>query len=177
MKMLCAEGKAALDEMPLTEAVIVAERILRQLQGRCSRGLLAGAGLALLAAGPCFSLSRGLFKVFEAIEKATGRPVEELAELGSQLPAQQARVLLAYLAGCSSLDERTRGLAREAADLQPRLVFDALRGRLPESLSLRCSPALREDFLELHLLLQPRPRVSWSLRLRSWARGWLAAAA
>ncbi len=167
MKSLCTVGKSALDKLPLSVAVPVVERVFRG----SNRRLLAGAGLALVAAG---CSARALFKTLEAME-AEGSPLALLAGLGSSLPAQEGRVLLEFLAQSPLVDGRVRSLAREAGHLHTRLVFDALRGQLPEQLSLRCSAALREDFLELHLLMQPRPRLSWVGRLRGWARRALAA--
>ena len=167
MKSLCAVGKSALDKLPLSVAVPIVERVFHS----SNRRLLAGAGLALLAAG---ASTRSLFRTLEAME-AEGSPLALLAALGSSLPAQEGRVLLDYLAQSPLVDARARLLAREGQHLHTRLVFDALRGKLPEQLSLRCSAALREDFLDLHMLMQPRPRVSWVGRLRGWARRALAA--
>lgn len=61
-------------------------------------------------------------------------------------------------------------LLREAAGLDGGLVLSALEGRLPEQLPADSSPQLRSDFLELQLMLQPRPRPSRLARLCVWAR-------
>lgn len=168
---LCQLGRSALDAMPLSEAVAASALILAGLHrlGRHST-LLAGAGLALIGRGHESSLARNLFKTFEAIDQARpeSTPISLLAALGSRLTVTDARVVLGYLSGLRQLDGKSRELAREATEADaphPKLVFDALLGCLPETLSADCSASLREDLLVLRLMTQERPAPSLWQRL------------
>lgn len=170
---LCQLGRSALDGMTLCEAFAASTLILSAIHGLrklSNSSLLAGAGLALVGSGRESSLARNLFKTFEAIEQVSpdSTPISVLAALGSRLTVSDVRLVLAYMAGLRQLDVKSRELAREATDQDaphPKLVFDALLGCLPDTLSANCSPALREDLLVLRLMTQDRPAPTLWQRL------------
>lgn len=178
---LSALGRSALDGIPQEEALRVASLILGTIRRRRSNaGLLAAAGLALLDGPRGFSLVRSLFKVFVEIERVrqSESPVVVLARLGNQLPVADGRVLLAFMAELGQLDAASRQLAGEASEVDaphPKLVFRALSGGLPDTVSQGCSAVLRHDLLVVRLMTQERAKPSLWQRL-SWAlRGLVAA--